>query len=66
MSQSWVAILMLCITVMIVLFDIVLALDSQKANTISAVSRRIGKLWPPTRIIVPFACGVIVGHIWWT
>lgn len=66
MTQHAVALAMLGITAAILIWDIYLATDDTKANTISAVSRRIGKMWPFTRIVIPFAMGVVVGHIWWT
>lgn len=66
MSNSTVGWFCLGVFVLIVIFDVVLALDSKPSNTISANARRLGKLWPPFRLLVTFGTGLVVGHLWWS
>lgn len=48
------------------IFDTWLALDGEKANTVSAGLRWLAKIWAPSRIIFIFAMGMICGHLYWT
>jgi hypothetical protein len=50
----------ICITLIIVIFDIVLAVDGHKGNTISEIIR----YWSNKILILPFAWGVLMGHFW--
>jgi hypothetical protein len=65
-NHTAVAITMAIVFAAIIAFDVYLALDSVKANTISARLRAWGKAWPPTRLIITFGLGVLAGHLWWT
>jgi len=50
------------ITTGVVLFawDVIVALDGEPNNTITRVLRRTARKW----LILPFAFGVIMGHLW--
>ena len=61
-----VGVFVLSAFLIIVLFDVALLLDGRKSNTISANARRLGKAWPPFRLLVSFGIGLVLGHLWWT
>jgi DMSO/TMAO reductase YedYZ heme-binding membrane subunit len=65
LNNSTVGWLVLGIFAAIVIFDTLLALDGKPSNTISANARRLGRYWPPFRLLVTFATGLTIGHLWW-
>lgn len=62
MSKEAVTVVMVLLFLGIIVWDIWLALDDKKANTISARLRRIG---PGLRLLVVFGTGLVIGHLYW-
>lgn len=65
MTQTLVTIVVIMLFVGICIWDLYLDLDGVKGNTISERFRAWGKTWPPLRLIVALAMGVLLGHWYW-
>ncbi len=62
MSKRAVYWTVIALIALIITWDIWLAVDEIRGNTISAVFRKIPE---GVQLIVNFALGVVAGHIWW-
>lgn len=65
MSNVEVGVVIGCVFLGIVAWDIYLATDGKSGNTISERARRLGRMWPPFRILLSVAIGVLLGHFFW-
>ncbi len=65
MSNLAVTITMAVIFVAIVIWDIYLALDGQRGNTISARVREWDKKLGGIKLIISFGFGLLTGHWFW-
>lgn len=62
MSRKYVTATIIIGVLLIAAWDVVLALDGIKANTITAVLRRVPAGVP---VFLSFGLGLIAGHLWW-
>ena len=65
MMAGTVMAVMLAVTALLIVFDITLALDDKKGNTISEILRELGRKWPIARILLSFGFGLLTGHFFW-
>lgn len=66
MSNLVVSIIMAIVFVAIVAWDVYLALDGRRANTISARIRDWDRKLGGVKIIISFGMGLLAGHWWWS
>ena len=66
MSRAAVSAVCVVVFLLIVSWDLYLDHDRVKGNTISARARALGRAWPPARLLIIFALGLVFGHFWWT
>lgn len=64
MSPLATTIFMVVVMTALSLFDLWLDRDDRDGNTYSERFRALGKAWPPARLIIAFAFGVLAAH-WW-
>ncbi len=65
MSITLVEIIMIALFVVIIGWDIYLAIDARRGNTISERLRSYDRKFAPVKMIVCFAFGLVAGHWWW-
>ncbi len=65
MTNLAVSITMAAIALAIIGWDIYLALDGRKGNTISARVRELDRRFGGVKIIVSFSFGLLAGHWFW-
>jgi hypothetical protein len=65
MTNLAVSITMAVITLAIIAWDVYLALDGRRGNTISARVRDLDRRFGGVKILVSFAMGLLAGHFWW-
>jgi len=56
---------MIAIFVIIILIDVILAMDKTKGNTYSEILRAAGKKWIALIMMITFGMGLLAGHWWW-
>jgi len=66
MSPTVVSVFMVVVFVSLFAIDWLLAKNAKKEDTFSERLRALGKYWPPARILIAMAIGLIGGHLFWT
>lgn len=66
MSNEGTVAIMAAFFVSVIGVDVWLAMDGKKGNTYSERLREWGKKWPPIKMIILFAMGLLAGHWWWS
>ena len=64
MSPVATAIVALTAMTLLVVLDVYLATDRRRGNTYSELLTRLGKIWPPIRLLLSFGMGLLAAH-WW-
>ena len=64
-SVQYVVLFMVSAFVIIIVVDIILALDGRSGNTYSEIIRRAGARWKPLIFMLIFGMGLLTGHWFW-
>jgi hypothetical protein len=65
MSNLAVSITMAVIFLLIVVWDVALALDGRRGNTISARVRDWDRRFGGLKLLISMGMGLLAGHWWW-
>lgn len=65
MKPLFVAILLILIFLLIIAIDVWLCIDNIPNNTFSSIIELWVAAWPPLRLILVFALGLLAGHLFW-
>lgn len=66
MTPAAVSAIMGVLFVLIVGWDVYLALDGRKGNTISARLREWDRRFGGVKLLISFGFGLLAGHWWWS
>lgn len=64
-SRDFAVLFMIAVMFLVILVDVVLALNDDRGDTFSAVLRRAGRENIAIIMLITFSMGLLAGHWWW-